>query len=133
MLIQAQNINALRGIRDSRNGLRINHLFFADDALMFVRNKKNDVDCFVNFIRNFASTSGQEINYDKSMVLFSPNTPSDQKSYFGDLLGMKIVEKHDKYLSLPISIGNKKKEAFFEITNRFSCRINSWSKRLLSY
>ncbi|KAA3470540.1 hypothetical protein EPI10_016240 [Gossypium australe] len=42
ILIHAQNNNVLRGIRASINGPRINHLFFADDALLFVRNKKRN-------------------------------------------------------------------------------------------
>ncbi|KAL1151424.1 hypothetical protein V6Z11_A09G041000 [Gossypium hirsutum] len=108
MLLHAQDNNILRGIRASINGPRINHLFFVDDALLFVRNKKNDVEML--------------INRDKSMVLFSPNTPSTDRNEFGDL-----------YLGLPIPIGKKKIVAFKDINNRLSCRINSWTKRLLSF
>lgn len=39
MLIHAQETHLIKGIRASVNGPRINHLFFADDALLFVRNK----------------------------------------------------------------------------------------------
>ncbi|KAA3488689.1 reverse transcriptase [Gossypium australe] len=42
MLIQAQNNDWIRGIRASVHGPGINHLFFADDALLFVRNKKGN-------------------------------------------------------------------------------------------
>lgn len=43
------------------------------------------------------------------------------------------MEKLDKYLGLPLPIGKKKKDAFIDVTNRFSCKINSWTKKLLSY
>ncbi|KAA3461291.1 putative purine permease 4 [Gossypium australe] len=49
------------------------------------------------------------------------------------MLHMRVVEKLDNYLRLPLHIGKKKSLPFNGILNRFSCRINSWSKRLLSY
>ncbi|KAA3453909.1 reverse transcriptase [Gossypium australe] len=107
MLIKAQDNNFLRGIRASINGPRINHFFIADDALLFVRNRKS-----------------QKINFEKSMVLFSPNTPIVQRNNFSDMLGMTVVENLNNYLGLPIPI---------DINNRLSCRINSWTKRLLSF
>ncbi|KAK5833790.1 hypothetical protein PVK06_017648 [Gossypium arboreum] len=82
---------------------------------------------------DFANVSGQEINFEKSMILFNPNTPKVQRQLFGDLLGIKVVDKLDNYLELPFSVGKKKTLAFQESINRFSCRINSWSKRLLSF
>ncbi|KAK5819935.1 hypothetical protein PVK06_024970 [Gossypium arboreum] len=58
MLIHAQENNTLRGIRASRDGPRINHLFFADDALLFVRNKRSDIECLVNMLNTFSNISG---------------------------------------------------------------------------
>ncbi|XP_012448822.1 uncharacterized protein LOC105772009 [Gossypium raimondii] len=46
---------------------------------------------------------------------------------------MGVVEKLDNYLGLPLLVGKRKSLDFKDMTNRFSCRINSWSKRLLSY
>ncbi|KAA3484860.1 reverse transcriptase [Gossypium australe] len=128
MLIHAQSNNLLRSICASMNGPRINHLFFTDDALLFMSNKKVMLNAL-----NFATVLGQEINFEKSMVLFSPKTSSSQRRNFDDLFGMNVIEKLDKYLSLPLPIGKKKKIAFIEVTNGLSCRINSWTKRLLSY
>ncbi|KAA3483070.1 reverse transcriptase [Gossypium australe] len=121
------------GIRASVHGPRINHLFFADDALLFVRNKNSELECFMHILKNFFYMSGQEINFKKSMILFSPNTPNDMKCICNNILNMRIVEKLDKYLGLPLPIGKRRREAFTDIINRLSCRINSWTKRLLSY
>ncbi|KAH1114392.1 hypothetical protein J1N35_007770 [Gossypium stocksii] len=63
--------------------------------------------CKEAFSRILIHSQGQEINFAKSMVLLSPNTPRVQRHIFGDLLGMKVVEKLDNYLCLPLPIGKK--------------------------
>ncbi|KAL1186356.1 hypothetical protein V6Z11_A01G173200 [Gossypium hirsutum] len=67
------------------------------------------------------------------MFYFSLNTPTNQREFFSNLLLMKVVEKLDNYLGLPLYIGKRKYLPFKDIFNRLSSRINSWSKRLLSY
>lgn len=39
LLINAQNVGLMSGIRASQNCARINHLFFVDAALLFIKNK----------------------------------------------------------------------------------------------
>lgn len=133
MLLHTENASHIRGIRASQNGPHINHLFFADDALLFVRNKKSEVKTFMKILRKFVQVSGKKINLDKSMVFFSLNTLIDQRQLYGDLLHVKVVDNLDNYLGLPLFVGKKKFMAFHSILDRFSCRTNSWFKRLLSY
>ncbi|KAG8501277.1 hypothetical protein CXB51_003369 [Gossypium anomalum] len=45
---------------------------------------------------------------------------------------MRVVDKLDSYLGLPIPVGKKKSNTFKNIVDRIANRINSWSKRLLS-
>lgn len=133
LLIQAQETHIIRGIRASINGPRINHLFFADDALLFVRNKQSEVLAFTKILETFERMPGQRINFDKSIVYFSPNTIVSQREGLSRLLKMKVVSNLDAYLGLPIPVGKKKSDAFKSILERTANRIKSWSKRLLSY
>ncbi|KAK5811811.1 hypothetical protein PVK06_027184 [Gossypium arboreum] len=105
MLISTQETHIIKGIRVSKNGPRINHLFFADDALLFVRNKQSEMMVFTKILESFEQMSGQRINLDKSMVYFSLNIPSPQREILSRLLKMKVVSNLDAYLSLPIPIG----------------------------
>ncbi|KAA3489414.1 reverse transcriptase [Gossypium australe] len=125
MLINAQE-------KASRNGPRINHLFFADDALLFVRNNRSEVEACKQILETFEKIPGQSINLDKSMICLNPNTPISQRTTMNAMLKMKVVDNLDGYLGLPIPIGKKKYNAFKSILNRTANRINSWSKRLLS-
>ncbi|MBA0709050.1 hypothetical protein Golax_024121 [Gossypium laxum] len=74
------------------------------------------VDKFIRFVR---------------LVKYVPEYFHDQCELYGDLLRMRVVDNLDNYLGLPLSIGKKKSMAFH--LNRFSYRIDSWSKRLLFY
>ncbi|KAA3457072.1 reverse transcriptase [Gossypium australe] len=132
MLINAQENDIIKGIRASKDGPRINHLFFADDTLLFVRNNLSEVRACMKILDSFRRMSGQSINANKSMVCFSLKTPIHQKVEANGLFRMKVVDNLDSYLGLPIPVGKKKSEAFKSIMNRTANRINSWSKRLLS-
>ncbi|KAG8483530.1 hypothetical protein CXB51_023272 [Gossypium anomalum] len=46
---------------------------------------------------------------------------------------MRMVENFYNYLGLHLPIHRKQSTAFTNVINRCICRINSWSKRLLSY
>ncbi|MBA0669344.1 hypothetical protein Goklo_007316, partial [Gossypium klotzschianum] len=118
--------NELKGIRASKDGPRINHLFFADDALLFVRNQHKEVDVFMKILDNFSRMSGQSINLEKSMVYFSPNTSASHRLALGSLLKMKVVDKIDSYLGLPIPAAKKRSSIFKSILDRMACRINSY-------
>ncbi|KAK5846193.1 hypothetical protein PVK06_002467 [Gossypium arboreum] len=132
MLIQAQNNNKIKGIRSSINGPRINHLFFADNTLLFIRNKNKDVEEMVNILMKFSGVSGQKINDDKSMIMFSQKNPLVQRHLFCLKLRMRMVDQLDNYLGLPLPIGRKKSLTFTNILDQCDCRINGWLKRLLS-
>lgn len=46
------------GIRVSQNGSCINHLFFTEDALLFLRNKMDDVVVVRDILREFEEVLG---------------------------------------------------------------------------
>lgn len=133
MLLHAQREGMIRGIRANQNGPRINHLFFCRRCFLFVRNKVNDVETVNYILRAFEGASGQKINLLKSMLYFIPNTPSNQRSYLSNILGMRMVDSSDNYLGLPLLIGKNKTNVFKNIIDKFSNKIRSWSKRLLSF
>lgn len=98
-----------------------------------MRNKKEVVEGTRNILKEFERVSSQKVNLSKSIAYFSPNTLSDQMTSFNGMLEMRVLETMDNYLGLPLIIMKKKTRAFQHILDRFTNRINSWSKRLLSY
>ncbi|PPD98299.1 hypothetical protein GOBAR_DD04677 [Gossypium barbadense] len=57
-----------------------------------------------SFFKHNWEIFGQELNFSKSTVLFSRNTSNAQRHRLGDLLRMKVVEKLDNCLGLPLPI-----------------------------
>ncbi|KAA3484846.1 reverse transcriptase [Gossypium australe] len=130
MLLCAQDSGIIRGVRASMNGLNINQLFFVDDALLFMRNKKGEVEAFMNILNGFEKMSRQKINLEKSMVYFSPNTPTNQCELIRNMLRMKVVEKLDNYLDLLLYIRKMKSLPFKDILNRVIENMNSKIRRM---
>ncbi|CAL9004798.1 unnamed protein product [Prunus brigantina] len=122
----------VQGLKISKNGPNISHIFFADDSLIFLR--ANPINCtnMLSILRNYCLASGQMINMEKSSCFFSANSPPDVKTSICDLLGMRNVENPGAYLGLPTMWGRSKKGALQYVKDRISGKMHGWKHLLLS-
>ncbi|KAK3188605.1 hypothetical protein Dsin_028166 [Dipteronia sinensis] len=81
---------------------------------------------------SYTQLSGQLINYEKSAVCVSPSFSSVKGYGFAAIVGMKLVECHEKYLGLPCFTGRSKRKLFTDIVDRVWNKIKGWSEKLLS-
>ncbi|KAL4323307.1 hypothetical protein GQ457_11G024900 [Hibiscus cannabinus] len=114
-------------------GPRVNHLFYADDSVVFVRNSVQEVSRLKEVLNIFAASSGQRINFDKSTIFFSPNTPTAHRRQISSVLGVSEVFDPGIYLGVPLKIGKNKTDAFGFVNETVDKRIDGWTKRLLSF
>ncbi|XP_071904274.1 uncharacterized protein [Coffea arabica] len=70
---QAAETRKISGMKISRHGPSITHLFFADDSLIFCKENKGQATELMRVLQVYASGSGQLINLNKSSILFSKN------------------------------------------------------------
>ncbi|KAM5583543.1 hypothetical protein ABKV19_003435 [Rosa sericea] len=131
-LTRAVNTGLLQGIKLSRNCPILSHLFFADDALFFM--KATLLNCWNlgRIFKEYCVASGQMINNEKSSIFFSPNTPLQMARLMSELLNFTEVENPGKYLGLPTVWGKSKKEALVYIKERVNRKIEGWKQRSLS-
>lgn len=132
-LIQETKQNGqMVGAAIGRERLTINHLFFADDCILFGDATSNGARVVRDVIREYETISGQRVNFDKSLIYFEVNVDSDLKVDIVNLLGVREALNPEKYLGLPMMIGRRKTWAFANIVDRFKKRIEGWSLRYLS-
>lgn len=118
MLKDVEERRVYRGIRLSQGGPPVSHLFFADDTLLFGRVNSTDVGHLVCILGEYGRASGQEVNFGKSGVFFSKNTPVELRLNLSSLMGIQFDSSLGKYLGLLAEIGKSKTEMLKSITNK---------------
>ena len=87
MLAQAERNKRLTGMKISRHGPSITHLFFADDSLIFCKADKTQAEEVIGILKMYERGSGQMINMDKSSVFFSKNVEQAKQAEICSRLG----------------------------------------------
>lgn len=76
--------------------------------------------------------SGQEINYQKSGIMFSSNVRTDKQVQLAAILGVHNDISNSHYLGLPSLVGRSKKRVFGYVKDRVVKRIQGWNSKLIS-
>ncbi|KAL0375754.1 UNVERIFIED_CONTAM: hypothetical protein Scaly_0693000 [Sesamum calycinum] len=80
----------------------------------------------------FGRAAGQEINFEKSSVVFSKNTTAWVRVEIQDTMRIRVEDRHDLYLELPSVVGKSRRIVFQFIRDRIWKRISGWNERNLS-
>ncbi|XP_010687249.1 uncharacterized protein LOC104901378 [Beta vulgaris subsp. vulgaris] len=131
-LSKMQNNKELNGLKIARNAPKISHLFFTDDALFFF--KANPKNCWAikTVLATFCEKSGEKINFEKSHVIFSPNTPPKFKKILRKPLGVKDKDKVGSYLGCLMEVDGRTTSVFNDITTKTAYKILTWKFSTLS-
>ncbi|XP_062094191.1 uncharacterized protein LOC133800253 [Humulus lupulus] len=106
-------------------GLRISHLFFADDSVMFCKASVEECHALLDVLSIYEHASEQSVNLAKSSFTFSPNVDHDTKDAIKQLTGLEDCSEMAKYLGLPSMVG-RKKIIFQDIKDRVWKRLQVW-------
>lgn len=132
LLREAEMQGQIHGVQVATNAPTVSHLFFADDTILFTRATNDEADKVKQLIHQYEQTSGQRINLEKTEITVSANISQEKHKELGDRLGVRTVEKHSKYLGLPILIGKSKKQVFASIVDKVVQKMKDWKDRTLS-
>ncbi|CAM8905994.1 unnamed protein product [Rhodiola kirilowii] len=124
--------NRLSGIQICRGAPTITHLFFADDSIFFIKATGAEARSLKETLNQYETISGQRINFEKSEICFSRNTPSDVRMEICNIFRVPQVPCHSKYLGLPLVVGQRKTETFRCILEKIWRKVRDWKNKLLS-
>ncbi|KAL8110377.1 hypothetical protein AgCh_026191 [Apium graveolens] len=71
-----------------------------------------------NILKRYECISDQAINYSKSVVTFSSNTPRENRELVSQMLGVCEKQEPGNYLGMPMRIGSNKVSAFGFLQDR---------------
>lgn len=132
MLGKAEQEHKITGLPGVRGGIRINHLFFADDSLLFCKANVDEWTRIQEILGSYEKASGQKLNRDKTSIFFSQNTKQETKEFILSISGVSSSTSYEKYLGLPPLVGRSRVSTFTGIQGKIWERINGWTENFLT-
>ncbi|KAL9661606.1 hypothetical protein QQ045_026430 [Rhodiola kirilowii] len=132
LMLSSLSRRDISGVRIGKLAPIITHLFFVDDSMFFIKVSTSESLNFKGILMQYEEASGQRVNFEKSEISFSKNTPADVRAEIIRILRVQQVPFHSKYLGLPLVMGQKKSEVFRCIVEKVWKRIGNWKCKLLS-
>ncbi|XP_071905964.1 uncharacterized protein [Coffea arabica] len=104
--------NALTGIKIYKDSPMVSQLSFADDSLLCYKASKQEALKVKEILQQYGQALGQVINFDKSAMFFSRNTPNQTRVVISEALDSMREAHSEKYLGLLMTIRRAKNQAF---------------------
>lgn len=122
----------IHGCRIARGAPRVSHLLFADDCYVFFKATQTEASNMRSILNKYEMLSGKLVNYNKSDIVFSPNTCARERGSICACLQVHDRGKPGKYLGMPMHIGKRKKEVFGFIGDKIHSKLQAWCNMDLS-
>lgn len=116
----------------ARGAPTISHLLFADDCYFFFKATGTEAGNMKRILDRYESISGQQINYVKSGITFSPNTSAGCRGEVCAQLGVTEKQSPGKYLGMPIIVGRNNKMTLSFLGERVQQKLQVWQNKPLS-
>ncbi|XP_026429856.1 uncharacterized protein LOC113326320 [Papaver somniferum] len=127
-----QRNETLKGIKICKNAPEMTHLLFADDSLLFSSATTENFTVIKGCLQKYCLASRQEINFDKSDILFSRKIPEHRKALLANILDIQSRDLGEKYLVTPTILKASRIQTYMGILQAMDARITVWLHKLLS-
>lgn len=116
----------------SRSSMKITHLLFTDDTLIFLNSGKKSLVNLLCFIQRYELASGKKVNKQKSSIFVSSKMPHSHSFLLSTMSSMVVKDSSFSfsYLGCPIFKGRVKCSYFANIVQIFRSRLEGWYAKL---
>ena len=107
-------------------------MLFADDCYVYCAATISEAGYISDLLKEFQLASGQQVNFEKSLVFFSINTTLEVRNSICSLLHVSEANFGSYYLGLPNFLGKNKVVIFAFLKARLEQKLLSWESKMLS-
>lgn len=132
MIRRNENAGLIHGCTIARGAPTISHLLFADDCYFFFRAVETEANVMKRILNRYEEMSGQVVNFDKSTVVFSPNTKGEDREKVCAQLGVREINIPGNYLGMPMIVGRRKVSTFKVLVGKVEKKLQAWGSRVIS-
>lgn len=115
-----------------KNGVMVSHHMFVDDLLIFGEETKAQLLCVMETIENFCNMSGEEINYEKTIIMFSNNVNRSMQNKLHQISKFRCTTSFGRYLGVPLNGKKLRKYEFQYLVDQVAVKLNGWKRNNLA-
>ncbi|KAJ0577283.1 putative RNA-directed DNA polymerase [Helianthus annuus] len=132
MVDKATKAELFKGVKITREGLCLSHLFYADDALFLGNWSDENFRILNRILRCFQMASGLKVNLFKSKV-YGVGVNDEEVEDLANILGCRKGEFPFIYLGLPVGANMNRMASWKAVVDRFNAKLSFWKARMLSF
>ncbi|XP_042964646.1 uncharacterized protein LOC122298864 [Carya illinoinensis] len=125
MLNNTERRSELKRVSVARGGIRVTHLLFADDCIIFGKASWKEWKKIRSILDLYEEASRQSLNKEKTTIFFSRRAQETVKEGIMKNMGARQLRNSEKYLGLQIMVGRSKYNSFRVIKDRVWKKISN--------
>ena len=133
LIDKEHSIGRLGGIKASMRVPAITHVMYTDDVMLFSKANLREAEILNECLETYCNWSGQQINKQKSRLIFWKATQPSIARNLKRLLQMKILPKDVCYLGSSFNLCRSKTKDFKFLQNRIEAKLLGWRSKCLSW
>ncbi|KAE8773546.1 hypothetical protein D1007_54235 [Hordeum vulgare] len=122
----------MSGVKICNNAPTVSHLFFVDDVVLLMKANQSEAEVLKEILDLYKRCFGQCINTEKSAIMFTPNTRDEVRTAVKNALVIHSENWNEKYLGLPVHVGQSKRKAFAYIKGSVAGKVYGWKEKLIA-
>lgn len=120
------------GFHPKCQNLRITHIAYADDLLLFARGDIQSVSLVMNCLNEFGDMAGLRVNHIKSSI-YMASMEDWVREHILHITGFSCGQLPFRYLGIPLSSSKLNSSDYGMLLDAVRSKINSWPRHTLSH